>query len=371
MLSMPNLETKFVAANTLIELDKPKGQSAIIDPEVEKKEKELSEIRQKIFFTRKYKDKKNLKEAEKKKREELKIALVDSGFGEATATQMASWNPFDPIQSASFFDVETMFGFRTGFNIVIGNPPYVEHKKLKEFSKIFKKQYTTYAGTADLYVYFYEKGLKELQKGGILSYITSNKFIKTDYGYNLREYLAKYQLQQIIDFTDVHVFDALVASCILNVIKDTSAENSLIISSANDTIQFESLDDFVTNNHFLLSQSTLKPELWLLENKERTNLKGVIEKDCIRVKDINDVNVYRGVTTGFNPAYIINLEKKKELIKQEREIKTVVKPLLQGRNIKKWQYITKDEFLLFIPWHFPLHRDQSITGASGFSINSS
>jgi len=347
VLSMPNLETKFVAANTLIELDKPKGQSAIIDPEVEKKEKELSEIRQKIFFTRKYKDKKKLKEAEKKKREELKIALVDSGFGEATATQMASWNPFDPIQSAPFFDVETMFGFRTGFNIVIGNPPYVEHKKLKEFSQIFKKQFTTYAGTADLYVYFYEKGLKELQKGGILSYITSNKFIKTDYGYNLRDYLAKHQLQQIIDFTDVHVFDALVASCILNVIKDTRPGNLLIISSANDTIQFESLDDFVSNNHFLLSQSTLKPELWLLENEEKSLLKTKIELGSKKAIEIEGLTVNRGVTTGYNPAFIIDNDLKKELIKQDKSSREIIKPMLQGRNIKKWIYNPTNEYLIF------------------------
>ncbi len=109
ILSMPNLETKFVAANTLIGLDKPQ-QMTLMSGDVEPLEKELALIRHKIFFTRKYSAKKELKKQEKAKRGELKQALLHSGFGEVTATLMAGWNPFDPMQSAGFFDPETMFG---------------------------------------------------------------------------------------------------------------------------------------------------------------------------------------------------------------------------------------------------------------------
>lgn len=109
ILSMPNLETKFVAANALINLEKPK-QRTITTDDVEKHEIELTAIRRKIFFTRKYQEKKKLKKKEENERMKLRSALIDSGFGEAIATQMSEWNPFDPMKSASFFDPETMFG---------------------------------------------------------------------------------------------------------------------------------------------------------------------------------------------------------------------------------------------------------------------
>ncbi len=126
ILSMPNLETKFVAANTLIGLDKPQ-QMTLMAGDVVKLEKELGGIRRKIFFTRKYSEKKILKKKEKAKREELQIALTQSGFSKNVAGQMAGWNPFDPMQSAKFFDPETMFGFKDGFDVVIGNPPYISY----------------------------------------------------------------------------------------------------------------------------------------------------------------------------------------------------------------------------------------------------
>ncbi|HPG74411.1 MAG TPA: N-6 DNA methylase, partial [Bacteroidales bacterium] len=101
ILSMPNLETKFVAANTLIGLDKPQQMTLMAD-EVKQLEKELIGIRHKIFFTRKYHDKKELKKKDKAKREELQAALERSGYTKNTATQMAGWNPFDPTVSANF-----------------------------------------------------------------------------------------------------------------------------------------------------------------------------------------------------------------------------------------------------------------------------
>ena len=141
ILSMPNLETKFVAANTLIGLEKPQ-QMTLMAGDVESLEKELASIRHKIFFTRKYSAKKALKKKEKEKREELHTALTQSGFSKNVAGQIAGWNPFDPMQSAKFFDPETMFGFGGGFDVVIGNPPY--GAKFNEYDKsFFQNNYET------------------------------------------------------------------------------------------------------------------------------------------------------------------------------------------------------------------------------------
>ena len=123
-----------------------------------------------------------------------------------------------------------------GFDVVIANPPYVEHKKLKGISSKLKTFYLTYSGTADLYVYFYEKGLKILKDEGTLVFITSNKFIKTRYGENLRKFFINYRINEIIDFTEVHIFEALVSSCIFSVLKRSNSDNKIKIAFANDTL---------------------------------------------------------------------------------------------------------------------------------------
>lgn len=347
ILSMPNLETKFVAANTLIGLDKP-DQLSITNANVEILEKELASIRHKIFFTRKYSAKKILKKKEKEKREDLKKALMDSEFGEATAAQIAGWNPFDPMQSAKFYDPETMFGFGGGFDVVIGNPPYVEAKKLKDISQTLRKFYSTYSGTADLYVYFYENGIKNLKPNGTLVFITSNKFIKTSYGENLRKYFTGFRINEIIDFTDVHVFEALVASCIFSITKKQVDKNEITIAFANDTLtSFTGLWNFVEQNKFLLKQGNLSEKIWQLENETKLSLKTKIEKDSITIINTGTINVYRGVTTGFNPAFIIDEYKRKELISEDKANKDIIKPMLQGRNIRKWVYNETSDFIIF------------------------
>ena len=252
-----------------------------------------------------------------------------------------------------------------GFDIVIGNPPYVEHKKLKGLSSQLKKFFLTYSGTADLYVYFYEKGIKILRQNGILIFITSNKFIKTRYGENLRQYFAKHRINEIIDFTDVHVFEALVASCIFSISRSDFTDNKIKIAFANDSLlNFSGVSEFIDNNCFLMSQKNLSEKIWQLENETKLALKEKIEGGSITFKKTRTINIYRGVTTGYNPAFIIDEEKRKNLIIEDKANETIIKPLLQGRNIRKWSFIKSTRSLLFIPWHFPLQDDPSITGAS-------
>lgn len=211
ILSMPNLETKFVAANTLIGLDKPLQISMIAD-KVEHLEKELSSIRHKIFFTRKYSEKKLLKGKEKEKREELKEALIESGFGETVATQKAGWNPFDPMKSAGFFDPETMFGFTDGFDVVLGNPPY--GADIDMYVKFFKKLYPkTSNGFIDIYKYFFDKGILLLKGNGHLCYITPSTFLRQPRYGDLRRLLLEFGIKKIVDLGE-DIFEAVVPTSI-------------------------------------------------------------------------------------------------------------------------------------------------------------
>jgi len=235
-----------------------------------------------------------------------------------------------------------------GFDVVIGNPPYVEHKKLKGISLQLKNFYLTYSGTADLYVYFYEKGVKILRQNGILIFITSNKFVKTRYGENLRQYFVKHRINEIIDFTDVHVFEALVASCIFSISRSDFTDNKIKIAFANDSLlNFSDVSEFVDKNSFLMSQKNLSEKIWQLEKETKLAIKEKIEDGSVTFKETRTISIYRGVTTGYNPAFIIDEEKRKELIKEDKANKPIIKPLLQGRNIRKWRYVKTNNYLIF------------------------
>jgi len=248
------------------------------------------------------------------------------------------------------FDFEVYFSEvfheKKGFDVVIANPPYVEHKKLKGISSKLKEGFQTYSGTTDLYVYFYEKGLNILRTKGIITFISSNKFFRTRYGTKLRGLLSKNRVYQIIDFTDVHVFDALVASCIVIVLKQPP-EKEILVSSADDSLtDFGSVDSFIQKNHTLVEAKHLADSIWQLEDPIRLKVKIKIENGSTNLKYLAGVNIYRGVTTGFNQAFIINKATRNFFITNNPKTKAIIKPLLQGRDIKRWVNKQSKAFML-------------------------
>ncbi len=122
--SLPNLETKFVAANTLIALDKPQGQLSFRNLEIERLEKELKELRHEYFNAKTRKEKLQCQKQDKKLRQDIAGLLVNDGWNNTTARQIAAFDLYDQNASAEFFDSEWMFGLKEGFDVVIGNPPY-------------------------------------------------------------------------------------------------------------------------------------------------------------------------------------------------------------------------------------------------------
>ena len=253
ILSMPNLETKFVAANTLIGLDKPQ-QMTLMAGDVEKLEKELGAIRRKIFFTRKYSAKKALKKKEKEKREELQTALTQSGFSKNVAGQIAGWNPFDPMQSAKFFDPETMFGFNSGFDLVIGNPPWIQSKVLSiEDKKVYSTIYKTAIGQYDLFNLFIEKGVSILNSKGRLIFITPDRFITNiDYKY-VREYLLKNTYLKEVTSLGDNVFEnvAMPSAIIHTENLKQKNENIKCRSYFSSDFSLKNQTDFITNDNFI------------------------------------------------------------------------------------------------------------------------
>ena len=348
---LPNLESKFVAANTLIPVNYD-GTLVENSPKVCQHKKKLRELNHKIFLAKRNIDKLQLKEEIKSTRQALAQAIEDTEFvGHSEATQLAGWDMFDQNASSSYFDAEWMFGVKDGFDVVIANPPYVEAKKLKYIASTLKGIYKVYSGTADFSIYFIELGLNLLREGGELTYITTNKFFTTGYGKKLRQLLISNDIHRIIDFEQVEVFEnVLVSSTVIGIgRKAPVAGNLLSYAKFYQLNRFDFKKKFVEHKDRLgtYPQEVLDENEWSFADTAGLNLKAKIENGAIRLKDIEGVNVYRGVTTGYNPAFIINIEQRNALIDRDPHNAEIIKNMLQGRNIRKWFYNESEEYLIF------------------------
>jgi adenine-specific DNA-methyltransferase len=209
--SLPNLETRFVAANILIGLDRP-VQQPIRDPYIEAKEAELRRVRERHFLARTPVTKAKYREQDAKLRAEIAELLQSDGWDTSTARKLALWDPYDQNAFAEFFDPEWMFGEINGFDVVISNPPYVRIQTLNEttpeLTRHFKECYASARkGNYDLYVVFVELGLTLLQRQGQLAYILPHKFFNAQYGEPLRKLLADGKhLRHVVHFGDQQVF---------------------------------------------------------------------------------------------------------------------------------------------------------------------
>ena len=207
---LPNLESKFVAANTLIGIEKPQ-QLLLHNPAIDEKEKQLSEVRDSLFTARTPATKRKYREQDRKLREEIVALLKSDGWNNVTASQLANWDPYDQNTNAEFFDPEWMFGVDNGFSIVIANPPYVDSEIMSllypELREWCTSKYRSAQGNWDMFVVFVEKGLQLVTQEGILSYIIPNKIIAATYSESIRSVLGSKCFIEIRDYSKVRVFD--------------------------------------------------------------------------------------------------------------------------------------------------------------------
>jgi len=406
ILPLPNLETKIVAANSLLGLQR--GQLLLGSDRVRQLEKQLQQVRHDYFTARRYKDKKALRARDKELCAELATALTDGGeCSPYDAKRLAEWNPYDTNKEATFFDPAWMFGLPTSghddkgvFHLVIGNPPYVRQEQLRNISvtgsdgkprplkDVLKELYECYTGTADLYVYFFERSFQLLHIGGVLSFITSNKYMRAAYGERLRTYLFYATHPRVIlDFGDSPVFTSVAYPCILVTEKTRHVGKGQLPSSQgaygvlhpshlppeewnvrvhtwNPGGALLAFPDIFDSRANTIEQRDLKPDGWRLESPVSLRL-----LDRLRIsgqplgKFVNDY-FFRGVTSGLNEAFIINGDDKQRLIREDQKSAEMIKPFIRGKNVKRWSVDHSDAWLLFIPWHFPLHGQSGITGAS-------
>ncbi|HAT61345.1 MAG TPA: restriction endonuclease, partial [Prevotella sp.] len=226
--TLPNLETKFVSANSLIaKKKKTKVGNLFENPEIESIKEELHQIRHQHFSAKSASAKHRLRERDQILREKLaKLLSDDNNFAPDDAKQLAAWNPYDQNAVSPFFDPEWMFGVADDFDIVIGNPPYIQlQNNGGELAKLYEHcGFSTFARTGDIYCLFYERGWQLLKKEGHLCYITSNKWMRAGYGEKTREFFAnKTNPLLLIDFAGVKIFES--ATVDTNILLFSNSDN--------------------------------------------------------------------------------------------------------------------------------------------------
>lgn len=244
-----------------------------------------------------------------------------------------------------FYDV---FQEKGGFDIVIGNPPYVRQEQIKELKPELQKHYSCYSGVADLYVYFYERGFQLLNNNGILNYISSNKYFRAEYGKKLRHFLVnETKLHQLIDFGDAPVFAAIAYPSIIaaSKIKTKSQQTRVLTWELEQPLEnFASV--FATNSFFIV-QEELTSDGWRLESTEVLRLVDKLRKVGTPLGEFVGGRLYRGIVTGLNEAFIIDRPKRDELIKADPKSADIIKPFLRGRDVKRWKIDYKELYLIF------------------------
>ncbi|MDF9834020.1 hypothetical protein M2103_002255 [Ereboglobus sp. PH5-5] len=458
ILPLPNLETKFAAANTLIGItDAISGLLSEQDPKLLRLRNDLLEVRHRHFSAKTSAQKKKYRDRDRELREEMQARLVEIArrpdaekialwkreiakirekqasvaapkivsikrhaqknlFGETEkegdaldltvdankeerekldaqirnleraigeedakarntnafgdAALLVRWNPYDQNATSPFFDPNWMFGITTGFDIVIGNPPYVHLEDIKdEAARLYKPlNFETYEPRGDLYALFYERGWQLLGDNAHLCYITSNKWMRAGYGESLRKFFSqKAHSKILIDFAGQKIFEsATVDTNIFLFSKVTTTSSSpsknLGLQQNDGSPNFaptlaviateecrENLSVFVRQHATPCRFNTSAS--WVILNPIEQSIKAKIEKIGIPLKDW-DVSINYGIKTGFNEAFIINENKRAEILAncktddERKRTDELIRPILRGRDIKRYSYTWAGLYLI-------------------------
>jgi len=234
-----------------------------------------------------------------------------------------------------------------GFDVVVGNPPYIRQEELGAQKPHLQQHYQTFAGTADLYVYFVERGMNVLRPGGQFSYILPNKWMRAGYGDRLRQFVKGRRLLAISDFGDLPVFEeATTYPCILEMQNAPAGDD---FSAANiQTLDFQNgLPEYLRQNAFRVGIAGLQDSGWTLSDQSVQNLLEKLRRAGKPLGEYVNGKIYYGIKTGLNEAFVIDAATRERLIAEDPKSAEVIKPFLAGRDIKRYQVPTNDKYLIF------------------------
>lgn len=346
--ALPNLDFKFVCANSLIDsgydafLENIHHNATLyrLDGEIQR----LERLRENYYDPKGDKqEKENLEHEFRQTKEYIKTefaSLRKTWNLEDFLNKVDDWNPFDDSKPSSFFSPGWMFGIKDGFDVVIGNPPYVRQEDIKEYKPLLQKAgYQVYNSTSDLYTYFYELSCNILAPNRFSCFISSNKWMRAKYGEKLRNFFrTNTKVMNLIDFNGHKVFEATVDTNIL-LFQKGKPQKDYCLPYVNIDPDFtgEILDDYVRVKQQTIKQCELSDTGWTLADDKVLDLKKKIEKIGTQLKDW-DVKIYMGIKTGFNEAFIIDNGTKERICKEDPKSDKILKPILRGRDIERYSY---------------------------------
>ena len=240
-----------------------------------------------------------------------------------------------------------------GFDIQVANPPYVRQELIKHLKPTLQKVYpAVYTGTSDLYCFFYARALQLLKSGGMLTFISSNKWFRAKYGEKLRKHIADTcQVHSVTDFGDLPVFKSATAYPMIFIAQNKEQASKSTIFTEVKSLEFPYPDVLVLirENGQILPTTAIKASNWILTDASSAKRLKKMEEAGIPLGEYIKGKIYRGVLTGFNKAFVIDAKKRDELIYKDPNSAEIIKPLSVGKDIRKWYINSQDIWLIVTP----------------------